>query len=67
MLTFVRSAARYLTGLGADFVSTAIECSDMAKFIERAAFRIAESGHMGDQMAPVSSTVPPGDDSLAST
>jgi hypothetical protein len=27
--------------LGADFVSTAIECSDMAKFIDLATFRIA--------------------------
>jgi hypothetical protein len=28
--------------LGGDFVSTAIECSYMAKFIERSAFRITE-------------------------
>lgn len=53
--------------LGADFVSTVIECSYMAKFIERAAFRIAESGHTSDQIVPVSSTTPPGEDTLAST
>jgi hypothetical protein len=29
--------------LGADFVSTAIECADMAKFIDLATFRIGES------------------------
>jgi hypothetical protein len=51
--------------LGADFVSTVIECSSMAKFIERAAFRIAESGR-ADQVVSVTSTVRPGDDSLVS-
>jgi hypothetical protein len=53
--------------LGADFVSTVIECSYMAKFIERAAFRIAESDRTSDQVVPVSSTARLGDDSLAST
>jgi hypothetical protein len=36
--------------LGADFVSTAIECSMMAKFIERDAFRITEAGRPGAQV-----------------
>jgi len=52
--------------LGADFVSTVIECSDMAKFIERAAFRIPEPGR-ADQVVSVTSTLRPSDDSLAST
>jgi hypothetical protein len=39
-----RSKCRELAGrLGADFASTVIECSNMAKFIERAAVRIIES------------------------
>ena len=53
--------------LGADFVSSVIECSDMAKFIERAAFRIAKSGRVSDRVLPASSTPPSSDDSLAST
>jgi hypothetical protein len=52
--------------LSADFVSTAIECSYMAKFIERAAFRITEAGRTSDQIVPDNSAVPSGDDSLAS-
>jgi hypothetical protein len=48
--------------LDADFVSSVIECSDMAKFIERAAFRIIESDRTSNQIVPVSSTVRPGDD-----
>jgi hypothetical protein len=66
-LTSVRSAESYPDRLGADFVSTVIECSYMAKFIERAAFRIAESDRTSDQVVPVSSTARLGDDSLAST
>jgi hypothetical protein len=52
--------------LGADFVSTVTECSYMAKFIERAAFRVAESGRTSDEVVPASSTAPSADDSLAS-
>lgn len=43
--------------LGGDFVSTAIECSRMAKFIERAAFRIRESDRTSDQVVPNRSIV----------
>jgi hypothetical protein len=53
--------------LGADFVSTVTECSYMAKFIERADFRIIESDRPSDQLVPVSSTARLGADSLAST
>jgi hypothetical protein len=42
--------------LGADFVSTAIECSHMAKFIERAAFRIPDSDRTSCQVVPDRST-----------
>jgi hypothetical protein len=40
--------------LGADFVSTVIECSHMAKFLDRAAFRITDSGRVSDPAVTVS-------------
>jgi hypothetical protein len=52
--------------LGADFVSSVSECSDMAKFIERAAFRIIESERTRDKPVPVSSTVLRADDAVVS-
>ena len=43
--------------LGADFVSTVNECSSMAKFIDRAAFRITDAA--SDRLEKVNSNAVP--------
>jgi hypothetical protein len=42
--------------LGADFVSTVTECSHMAKFIERAAFRITEPARVSGPLPTLGAT-----------
>jgi hypothetical protein len=46
--------------LGADFVSTVVECSHMAKFIERAAFRITQSARVSGPLPAVEATASKG-------